>query len=70
MYSLWLIYAAGLNYLLMALIFMAVGIPVYVYARHQSNPDESAFSSGERFAAGILIVFALFGLYAMCRGLV
>ncbi|MBP5698757.1 MAG: arginine:agmatine antiporter, partial [Alphaproteobacteria bacterium] len=69
-YALWLIYAAGLNYLLMALVFMALGIPVYVYARHQNSPNESAFSAGERFGAGILIVAALFGVYAMYKGLV
>jgi len=70
LYALWLIYAAGLNYLLMALIFVALGVPVYVYARHQNNADVSAFSSGERFAAAMLIIAALFGLYAMCRGIV
>ena len=69
-YALWLIYAAGLNYLLMALIFMALGIPVYVYARHQNAKDESAFSAGERFIAGMLVVASLFGLYAMMKGLV
>ena len=33
LYALWLIYAAGLNYLLMAHIFMAIGIPVFIHAR-------------------------------------
>jgi len=70
LYALWLIYAAGLNYLLMALIFMALGIPVYVYARRQSSPDEPLFSAGERFGAGILVVLALFGVYAMYKGIV
>lgn len=69
-YALWLIYAAGLNYLLMALIFMAVGIPVFWYARHQSEPNKPAFGAGERFAAGILVVAALFAIYAMWRGIV
>ena len=69
-YSLWLIYAAGLNYLLMALIFMALGIPVFIYARKQNNPQEEVFSAGERFAASVLIVAALFGVYAMIKGLV
>jgi arginine:ornithine antiporter/lysine permease len=69
-YALWLIYAAGLNYLLMALIFMAVGIPVFIWARKQSAPEEPAFSAGERFAAGILVVAALFAIYAMAVGIV
>lgn len=70
LYALWLIYAAGLNYLLMALIFMALGIPVFIYARRQNRPDEPAFSVGERFAAWILVVAALFAIYAMATGVV
>ncbi len=69
-YALWLIYAAGLNYLLMALIFMALGIPVFVYARRQNAPHEPAFTTGERFAAGVLVVAALFAIYAMYHGIV
>lgn len=69
-YALWLIYAAGLSYLLMALIFMALGIPVYIHARRQSAPDEPAFSTGERFAAVILVMAALFAIYAMATGIV
>ena len=70
LYALWLIYAAGLNYLLMALIFMALGIPVYIYARHQNAKGESVFSAGERFTACMLVVAALFGLYAMIKGII
>ena len=51
LYALWLIYAAGLEYLLMALIFMAAGIPVFVYARRQHAPDEPAFAAEEKTAA-------------------
>ncbi len=70
LYALWLIYAAGLNYLLMALIFMAAGIPVFMRARHQNAPHEPAFTAGERFAAGVLVVAALFAIYAMYKGFV
>lgn len=70
LYALWLIYAAGLNYLLMALIFMALGIPVFIRARHQNAPNESAFSAGERFGAGVLTVAAMFAVYAMATGIV
>lgn len=70
LYALWLIYAAGLNYLLMALVFMAAGIPVFVHARRQNAPYEPAFTAGERFAAGVLVVAALFAIYAMSTGVV
>lgn len=70
LYALWLIYAAGLNYLLMALIFMALGIPVFIRARHQNDPNQPAFTAGERFAAGILVIAALFAVYSMAAGIV
>ena len=70
LYALWLIYAAGLNYLLMALIFMAIDIPVFIHARRQNAPHEPAFSAGERFAAWILVAAALFAIYAMATGVV
>ena len=69
-YALWLIYAAGLNYLLMAVIFMAAGIPIFVWARKQSAPNEKAFSVGEAAIACLLIVIALWAIYAFSRGIV
>jgi arginine:ornithine antiporter/lysine permease len=69
-YALWLIYAAGLNYLLMAIIFMALGIPVFYYARRQNFPNEQVFSAGERFGASILLIVAIFAIYAMSKGIV
>ena len=69
-YALWLIYAAGLNYLLMAVVIVALGIPVYVWARKQSAPKEKAFSCGELWLAGLLVVIALWAVYAFARGIV
>ena len=69
-YSIWLIYAAGLNYLLMAIIFMALGIPVFYYGRKQSAPLENVFSAGERFGAIVLFVVAIMAIVAMAKGIV
>jgi len=69
-YAVWLIYAAGLNYLLMAIIFMALGIPVYIWARKQSTSNEHCFSVGETVCAACLVVLALFAVYAMSRGII
>ena len=69
-YALWLIYAAGLNYLLMAVIFMALGIPVYIWARHQFAPKERSFTTGEAVVATFLIVIALWAIYALVHGIV
>ncbi len=69
-YALWLIYAAGLKYLLMAVIFMAVGIPIYIWARKQSAANEHAFGRGELALAGLLILISVWAIYAFSRGIV
>ena len=70
LYSLWLIYAAGLQYLLLAVIFMAVGIPFYIWACREHDFEKPVFSTGEAVFAGFLIMVALFAIYAMARGLI
>lgn len=70
LYALWLIYAAGLEYLLMAVIFMAVGIPVYMVARRQNCPDEKVFSRSECVLAWVLIIIAVAAIYAAATGII
>ena len=70
LYALWLIYAAGLQYLLLAVIFMVIGIPFYIWARKENNPKEPVFGVGEMVVAGVLIAIALFALYAFTDHLV
>lgn len=69
-YALWLIYAAGLQYLLLAVIFMVLGIPVYVWASKENNPNHEVFTTGETILAGLLTVVAIFAIYAFARGIV
>lgn len=68
LYALWLIYAAGLQYLLMAVIFLTAGIPVYVWAKRQQNPNAKAFSNRERCWAWILIITSLSALILFANG--
>lgn len=70
LYALWLIYAAGLQYLLMAIVFMALGIPVYIWARKQHAENAKVFTSHELVLAGALLIIALFAVYAMITGIV
>lgn len=67
-YACWLIYAAGLSYMLMAIIFIAVGIPVYIWAKKQNATQ--CFSCAERRLAIVLVIVALFAIYAMVRGII
>ena len=47
-FGLWLIYAAGLKYLFMAFVFIALGIPVFMVARRENAPTEPCFSGAEK----------------------
>ena len=69
-YALWLIYAAGLNYLLMAVVIVALGIPFYVWARKENNPNQCAFNKIEKLVAGLFILIAIWAIYAFSRGIV
>ena len=78
-YALWLIYAAGLSYLLMAVIFIALGIPLYMISRYEQGArffaDETApnglkmFNESEKALCVILLATALIALYAFSHKL-
>lgn len=68
-YGVWLVYAAGIKYLFLAVIFLALGIPLYVYSRRQQGAPV-VFTSGEKQVACLLIVFAVVAAYVFARGLV
>ena len=70
LYAIWLIYAAGLQYLMLAVIIIALGIPVYIWARRENAPKEEAFTCSEKVFAIILVLIAIAAIYAMVRGLV
>ncbi len=69
-YALWLIYAAGLKYLLLAVIILALGIPVYIRARHEQYNEGKVFSKCERCAVTLFIIISLCALYAFFRGII
>ena len=70
LYGCWLVYAAGLKYLFLAVIFLALGIPVFVWARRQQKDGKPVFREGEVAVVTLLIVFALAAVYVFSRGLV
>ncbi|MBE6366502.1 MAG: amino acid permease [Lentisphaerae bacterium] len=68
-YAVWMIYAAGLNYLAMAFWFMAIGIIVYIKARSEnrrqddkSNVPEPFFTTAELIGAVLIVFVALAAL--------
>jgi arginine:ornithine antiporter / lysine permease len=65
-YGLWLIYAAGLDYLLMCAVLFAPGILVYLKAR--SERGEKQFSGFEIIVAAAIVVLAVVAGWLMWTG--
>ena len=68
-FALWLVYAAGLKYLFLAAIFLATGLPVFIWARKQNDKTHAVFEKREIALASLLILVALAAIYAFSRGL-
>ena len=69
-YAIWLIYAAGLEYLLMAVVLIALGLPVYVCAKREQGITGRVFSCKERMLAFGLIAVSFVAIYAFYRGII
>ncbi|WP_353485906.1 arginine-ornithine antiporter [Apilactobacillus xinyiensis] len=69
-YSIWLIYAAGINYLLLTMLLFACGIPVYYYLQKNDNNSMKVFTSSEKISALILLCLGLCGLIGLVFGFV
>lgn len=64
-YALWVIYSAGLNYLLLASIFIAAGIPIFLWTRKQ---DETRTTRPEYAAIVAVAAIALVAAFLWIRG--
>ena len=70
-YALWMIYAAGLQYLLAAFCFMVLGIPVFIWARKsamENDPqqeDSCIFTRKELLAVILMLITAGIAIIAM-----
>lgn len=69
-YGLWLIYAAGLHYMLMAMVIIALGIPVYIWSRKQHPDQNPLFKGYEKVILALLILAALIAIYLFARGII
>lgn len=65
-YATWLIYAAGMKYMLMVTILYAVGIFVFMRAKKERN--EETFLSYEKIIAAIIAVLAVLAVVMMAMG--
>ena len=76
LYALWMIYAAGLTYLLMAFCFLVIGIPVYIRACAQAREDapdralkeKPSFTPVEAMCAIAMVIVAIIAVVLAATG--
>ena len=63
LYGLWLIYAAGLNYLMVACIVYAVGLPLYIVGVRQHDPKAKLFAkTSDKVIVAVVVALGIAGL--------
>ena len=68
-YGAWLLYSAGLSYLMMSSIFYSLGIPFYYRAQHEHFPDKKhVFSKYERILAIFILTCSAISLIMLMEG--
>lgn len=66
LYSVWLIYAAGLKNLLLVSIVYGIGILVYMFARKEKG--NRCFAGKERYVMWAIVIAAITSLYMLLTG--
>ncbi|MGN8159405.1 basic amino acid/polyamine antiporter [Salinisphaera sp. RV14] len=69
-YAVWMLYAAGPQFILLSTIIFALGIPVYWYTRRHNSPDMPVFSRRESAASIGLVGVAAVALALIVTGTV
>ena len=69
-YAIWLLYAAGLQFVLLSTIVYAVGIPVFWWAQRENAPGQPAFNRTEAVAAFLLLAAAVISVVLIANGTV
>lgn len=67
-YGFWLIYAAGLEYMVAGAMFFAIGNLVFIWARKDHSPAEAVFKRGEMIVAAVLAVLGVLALWMLFSG--
>ena len=67
-YGFWLVYAAGVQYLLGGAVFFALGNLVFIWARREHSPEEWPFNKFELVVALVLVVLGILALWMLFTG--
>ena len=66
-YAMWLIYAGGLDYLLMSTVFYVIGLAVHAWTRRENN-RAILHGRGEWVIAGVVLLAGLAAIYGFATG--
>ena len=67
-YGFWLVYAAGLQYMIAGAVFFALGNCVYIWARKEHAPGEAVFTKMEMIVALALVVVGAAAVWMLFTG--
>ncbi len=67
-YAIWLLYAAGLRFVLLSSLLFALGLPVYVWARRQQAKNQPLLSRAEGWIVAALIGTAMVAAILLASG--
>lgn len=65
LYIIFMAYSAEIKYTLISFIFYAIGIPLYMYARHQHG--KKPFTKSESLFAICIVIIAIYGVFALLQ---
>ena len=67
-YGFWLVYAAGLQYMLAGAVFFALGNLVFIWARKEAVSTEPMFTKLELLAAVALVILGVLAMWMLFTG--
>ncbi|MBW1605433.1 arginine-ornithine antiporter [Lactobacillus sp. Sy-1] len=67
-YTCWLLYAAGVHFILLTTILFMCGIPVFYYLQKYDNHQQFIFNRYEKLIALLILIFGIYALLGMFLG--
>jgi len=67
-YGLWLVYAAGLQFMVAGAVFFALGNLVFIWARKEQAPHDSPYTKIELIVALTLVALAILAIWMLFTG--
>ncbi|GGZ94003.1 arginine:agmatine antiporter [Ignatzschineria ureiclastica] len=68
LYGFWLIYAAGVQFIVAGAFIYALGLIVFIWARREHSPQEAIFTKVEWIVAIALVVVAVLAIWMLFSG--